>query len=330
MVLALILVPLATPARGAAPAAGAPALSPGLGMRHEPSLRVRALQRALIADGYRVGPTGADGRFGPRTVAAVRRLQADHGLRADGVVGRRTRQALRSAAPALAARSAPAATAQPIVRAAAPAEGRLQLRVVDRSHWAEALLVALSILIAAVVAVVLSRQRRVEASRVAAYLAPSPPASGFVGYVPVPAERNGHDPDAAARVIERFCERAGLRLTDVVVEPATGGVLERAQLAAVRRRIADGRTQGLIVSDARRLGTARDLAAFLRWALTSETTVIAADLGLDTSTPEGRRMASALITFSGWGLWSGQVAAPPPASGTSALAPATAEPGPRT
>jgi hypothetical protein len=87
-----------------------------------------------------------------------------------------------------------------------------------------------------------------------------------------------------------------------------------------RARIADGQAQGLIVSDARRLGPARDLAAFLRWALATEATVIAVDLGLDTSTPEGRRMAAALITFSGWGTWGGRVATSSPAAGPAALA----------
>lgn len=53
---------------------------------------VRRLQERLTASGFDVGP--ADGKFGPRTQAAVRDFQRAQGLRADGVVGRRTFSAL--------------------------------------------------------------------------------------------------------------------------------------------------------------------------------------------------------------------------------------------
>lgn len=47
----------------------------------------RLVQEALVAAGYAVS---VDGDFGPRTEAAVRRFQADHGLPVDGLVGART------------------------------------------------------------------------------------------------------------------------------------------------------------------------------------------------------------------------------------------------
>jgi peptidoglycan hydrolase-like protein with peptidoglycan-binding domain/TPR repeat protein len=56
---------------------------------------VRALQRRLAGLGYSPGPI--DGRFGPRTEAAVTRFQVTHGLVADGVDGPLTRAALASA-----------------------------------------------------------------------------------------------------------------------------------------------------------------------------------------------------------------------------------------
>ena len=68
----------------------------------------RILQRRLNALGAKLT---VDGRFGAKTLAAVKKYQRSKGLQADGIVGPQTRQALKHAgtasAPAAASRSTP-------------------------------------------------------------------------------------------------------------------------------------------------------------------------------------------------------------------------------
>ena len=55
---------------------------------------VAVLQQKLIFNGYSLPHYGIDGDFGSETEKAVKAFQKDHGLTADGVVGKKTWEAL--------------------------------------------------------------------------------------------------------------------------------------------------------------------------------------------------------------------------------------------
>ena len=55
---------------------------------------VKMLQTALVNRGFSVGASGIDGSYGPATKRAVTAFQRANGLAADGIVGRKTAEAL--------------------------------------------------------------------------------------------------------------------------------------------------------------------------------------------------------------------------------------------
>jgi hypothetical protein len=122
-----------------------------------------------------------------------------------------------------------------------------------------------------------------------------------LGYVSAPGspDATGHDP--SQRAIELACRRAGWLLLDVIRENGYRGTEGRPALSVALERIADGEARGLVVSHARLLGDSIiDLAALMSWFREARAAFIALDLGLDTSTPQGTRVALALIRLSRW------------------------------
>ena len=368
---AVVLAACAIVAPAAADAASSRAealLSTGIGLHHQPSVRVRQLQRALVRDGHSIGRPGADGRFGPLTRAAVRRAQRKHHLKVDGIAGRRTLRALRVTGTARAATrrrgheatshrtvtnlrpataagaAAPRTASAPERTASTPAPVPLSTQGSGRSTL---IVGSLALLIVALFAGAAVRQRRRYAARLAAYhldtyipplpgRAPlpdqAPPTEQAVpaaddrpttmAPVTAPATRSGlqagalvigyvtgpragrSDEHPPERDIECACDRSGWQLVEVVRDREDGSILERPALTRALERITAGEAHGLVVNDARLLSRSVDFAKFVQWFRDAEAALIALDLGLDTSTPEGSRVASSLITLNGWaGEW---------------------------
>jgi hypothetical protein len=342
-------------------------LAPGVGMTEKPSVRVRALQQALLRRGYSVGRFAVDGRFGPRTARAVRRFQAARHLRVDGLVGPKTRAALRRTRRSVATttdRRRHSVTEQRTTRASQrptattpdpspgapapssrsterPAPAPLQLDS-GLAWWRSPVLLGILVaLIGAFGAVALTRrQRRATAAKYhRAHLAragmkppalkpagtepqltlslasrpllPGPDAAArrpsplgargaAIGYVSVPTHSAGADAATSERAIQRVCSRDGWDLVDIVHTRDAGSLSDGSEIARALERIEDGEAGALIVSDARRLHRSVHLDELVARLDAAGAALVAIDLGLDTSTAHGRRVASALITISGW------------------------------
>jgi len=254
------------------------------------SRRVREVQRRLVRRGYRAGPV--DGRFGPRTRAAVLWFQIKHALPRTGRVDAASITALRQPRAAETSRSVARTPTPPSVPAATPTQ--------DDLPWPLLPALALGALIGWFTRSAL--RRRPEPARPRLTAVPPPPApDGVVGYV---ALTRGRDLEAAARTIGAWCEDRGWPLIRVVhdVKPPHGRLADRPGLASVLDQIAEGRVAGIVVA---RLGdltrSVSELTDLLQWMDKAEAFVIALDHDLDTSTWADEPRRGELVEVSNWG-----------------------------
>jgi len=363
----LAVIALIVPSHASAAPGASTVLKQGTGMVTKPSVRVQSVQRALVRRGYSIGASGVDGRFGPRTARAVRRFQAARHLKVDGVVGLRTRAALRRTTRSAPARTEAADRGRPAARAPQPSSSVTPKPVTPTAPtvasdsqrrpapapieldsgpawWRNPLLEGvLTALIAISGAVALARFRRSEQaakyyrarSKRARMKPPVIPPAGIdpaalvslppvaehdaradtmsertnprvvrgraIGYVTGAAHMSAQHAGPSERAIERICQRDGWELADIVHDRDSGGVLESSELSRALQRIDDGEAHALVVTDARTLGRHVGLADVMARLDAAQAALVAIDLGVDTSTPHGRRVAGALITVNGWG-----------------------------
>jgi DNA invertase Pin-like site-specific DNA recombinase len=125
-----------------------------------------------------------------------------------------------------------------------------------------------------------------------------PPGSPLIGYVTVSANAPCGDAERSWAAIEAQCDRSGWNLLEIVHDRENGRIRERPGLRYALERIVRREADGLVVSDLQRLShSIVDLGALLAWFRDAHATLVAVDLGIDTSTPEGDWVAATLIAL---------------------------------
>lgn len=132
-----------------------------------------------------------------------------------------------------------------------------------------------------------------------------------VGYVRVSTTdqaSDGYGLAAQRSAIEKECERRDWELMEIFSDEGLSGKnLDRPALKEALAFVASGEATGLAVSKLDRLSrSVADFAALLAWFTDSERTLVALDLGIDTSTPGGRLVAN---VFASVGEWEAEVIA---------------------
>jgi peptidoglycan hydrolase-like protein with peptidoglycan-binding domain len=307
-----------------------PELAQGVGMGAKPSVRVRQLQRALARRGYDLGASGVDGRFGPLTAAAVRRLQSARGLVIDGIVGKRTRAVLglrpRAASTARQrpkgttadSSESPATATKPSAAQDATTPNTITMGSDDLRSPDSSGRVLFWIVVGALAALALvglwrrrsstpspSGPRRPTApvpetaartprDRAVNGSAPPrlPPREPVVGYVTTPGEVWSDDHERASAAIEAVCEDCDWDLLEIVWDRKNENTLDRPGLAYGLERIAHGQARGLVVSDLQQLaGSSRDLSELMAWFRDANATLVGLDVDAGGDHQNGRAAA---------------------------------------
>jgi DNA invertase Pin-like site-specific DNA recombinase len=124
------------------------------------------------------------------------------------------------------------------------------------------------------------------------------PGCPVIGYVTVSADSGSGEAGRSWAAIEAKCERSGWNLLEIVQDGESSRIRQRPGLRYALERIVDRDADVLVVSDLHRLSRSIvDLGALLAWFRDAHATLVALDVGIDTSTPEGDHVAATLIAL---------------------------------
>jgi DNA invertase Pin-like site-specific DNA recombinase len=134
--------------------------------------------------------------------------------------------------------------------------------------------------------------------------AAEPTAVKALGYATVPAdaEESARELDEQKVAIERYCERHGIGVVEVVRErePKDGKALDRAGLSFLIERIAAGDASCVVVTGLQRLSrSVAELGTIVQWLERNQVRLVAVELDLDTASPGGQTTARALASVAG-------------------------------
>ena len=129
--------------------------------------------------------------------------------------------------------------------------------------------------------------------------------TSVLGYVRVSTHEqamSGLGLAAQRAAIEAACTARGWALSGLLVDNGQSGrTLDRPALRDGLQRLLAGDADCLMVSKLDRLTrSVGDLAALVAWTEANRVTLVALDLGVDTSTPGGRLMANVFASVAEW------------------------------
>lgn len=127
----------------------------------------------------------------------------------------------------------------------------------------------------------------------------------IIGYARVSTEEqavSGLGIDAQDAEIRRQVELRGWKLVGILRDEGhTAKTLERPGLQQALERIAARKADGIIVAKLDRLSRSTvDFGLLLEWFQQLDATLVALDLGVDTSTPGGRLVANVIMSVAEW------------------------------
>jgi peptidoglycan hydrolase-like protein with peptidoglycan-binding domain/DNA invertase Pin-like site-specific DNA recombinase len=300
------------------------------------SSQVRELQADLRREGLDPGPV--DGLFGPRTQAAVERLQERNGVPVNGVATANTRRFLATtdqpAQPDSGGANEPAgADPAPDVSPDVAEEPVPVAASTGDDSGGVSLPLAIGIGLAALLAgllggTLLGRRDRVESRATvplpelvraereevprivprarAGRLEPigaEPEQVRALGYVSTPLNSGIRSEEFGEQLnaIDAYCDEQGWDLVEVVQDVDTNRARERQGLLYALEKIGRGEASCIIVAELGRLSrSAADLGGILDRLERSDGRLVALDVGLDTASAEGRVAAQALTSVGAW------------------------------